>query len=218
MRKATLLVLALGMMGLPEASLAGAVTGIVLTQSKVKHRAPPRYYMGPRRSARGPQVYEEGGPLDVVVYVDGVKGDFPAPARRPQMVQKNEAFVPHVLAVLAGSTVEFPNEDDFYHNVFSVVAGDRFDLGRYAQGRTAQQTLSKPGEVIVRCEIHSDMKAYILVLPNPFFAVPDADGRFEIRDVPPGSYSVKAWHPTLGEQTRTLTVPASGAVNVSFDF
>jgi hypothetical protein len=150
--------------------------------------------------------------------VDGVKGDFPAPARRPQMVQKNEAFVPHVLAVLAGSTVEFPNEDDFYHNVFSVVAGDRFDLGRYAQGRTARQTLTKPGEVIVRCEIHSDMKAYILVLPNPFFTVPEADGRFEIRDVPPGSYSVKAWHPTLGEQTRTLTVPASGAVSVGFDF
>jgi len=174
--------------------------------------------MGPRRSGRGPEVYEEGGPSDVVVYVEGIKGDFPPPARHPQMVQKDETFVPHVLPVLAGSTVEFPNEDDFYHNVFSVVAGDRFDLGRYAQGKSARQTLTKPGTVIVRCEIHSDMKAFILVLSNPFFDVPDADGRFDIGNVPAGSYSVKAWHPTLGEQTRAVTVPASGAVSVSFDF
>src|SRR4029453_10455122 len=101
---------------------------------------------------------------------------------------KDEAFVPHVLPVLAGSTVEFPNEDDFYHNVFSVVAGDRFDLGRYAHGKSASQTLTKPGAVIVRCEIHSNMKAFILVLSNPFFAVPDPEGRLDIGNVPAGSY------------------------------
>lgn len=218
MRKASLLLLLLGTVNVPEAAVAGAVTGSVAIQSSQKHRPPTRYYMGPRRSGRGPDVYEEGGPSDVVVYLEGVKGAFPPPATHPQMVQKDETFVPHVLPVLVGSTVEFPNEDDFYHNVFSVVAGDRFDLGRYAHGKSTRQTLTKPGAVIVRCEIHSNMKAFILVLSNPFFAVPDVQGHFDIGEVPAGSYSVKAWHPTLGEQTRAVTVPASGAVSVSFDF
>lgn len=219
MRKAfLLLLLLLGTLSVPEAAHAGAINGTVATQSTQKHRPPTRYYMGPRRSGRASEVYEEGGPSDVVVYVEGVKGDFPPSARHPQMVQKDETFLPHVLPVLAGSTVDFPNEDDFYHNVFSVVSGDRFDLGRYAHGKSARQTLTKPGAVIVRCEIHSNMKAFILVLSNPFFAVPDAQGRFDIGNVPAGSYSVKAWHPTLGEQTRAVTVPVSGAVSVSFDF
>jgi plastocyanin len=202
----------------PLPVVAGTVTGTVLTKPTARQKVPPRYYLGPYRAGRGASVVEEGGPPDVVVFVDGVKGSFAAPARRPQLVQKDERFNPHVLGVQTGSTVEFPNEDDFYHNVFSVVSGDRFDLGRYAKGKSAQQTLTKPGVVVVRCEIHSGMKAYILVVPNPFFAVPGTDGVFSIPDVPEGTYVVKAWHPDYGYQERTVSVPASGSASVSFAF
>jgi ER membrane protein complex subunit 7-like protein len=202
----------------PASLLAGTVSGTVLTKPTARQKVPPRYYLGPHRSGRGPSVTEEGGPRDVVVFVEGVKGAFPAPARHPQLVQKDERFIPHVLPVQLGSTVDFPNEDDFYHNVFSVVSGDRFDLGRYARGKSAHQTLTKTGVVVVRCEIHSGMKAYILVVPNPFFAVPAADGAFSIPDVPEGTYLVKAWHPDYGYQERSVSVPASGTASVSFAF
>jgi plastocyanin len=197
---------------------AGTVTGTVLTKPTARQKVPPRYYLGPYRAGRGAAAVEEGGPRDVVVFVEGVKGTFPAPARRPQIVQKDERFNPHVLGVQTGSTVEFPNEDDFYHNVFSVVSGDRFDLGRYAKGKSARQTLTKPGVVVVRCEIHSGMKAFILVVPNPFFAVPGADGAYSIPDVPEGTYVVKAWHPDFGYQERTVSVPATGSASASFAF
>jgi hypothetical protein len=202
----------------PLPVVAGTVTGTVLTKPTARQKVPPRYYLGPYRSGRGGSAADEGGPRDVVVFVEGVQGTFPAPARRPQLVQKDERFNPHVLGVQTGSTVEFPNEDDFYHNVFSVVSGDRFDLGRYAKGKSARQTLSKPGVVVVRCEIHSGMKAFILVVPNPFFAVPGTDGGFSIPDVPEGTYVVKAWHPDFGYQERTVAVPASGSASVSFAF
>ena len=198
--------------------LGGTVSGTVLTKPAARQKAPPRYYLGPYRAGRGPAVMEEGGPTDVVVFVDGVKGAFPPPARHAQLVQKDERFIPHVLPVQLGSTVDFPNEDDFYHNVFSVVSGDRFDLGRYAKGKSAHQTLTKTGVVVVRCEIHSGMKAYILVVPNPFFAVPGTDGAFSIPGVPEGTYVVKAWHPDYGYQERSVSVPATGPVSVSFAF
>jgi hypothetical protein len=197
---------------------AGTVSGTVLTKPTARQKVPPRYYLGPHRAGRGASVVEEGGPQDVVVFIDGVKGPGRPATRRPQLVQKDERFIPHVLAVPLGSTVEFPNEDDFYHNVFSVVSGDRFDLGRYAKGKSAHQTLNKTGVVVVRCEIHSGMKAFILVVPNSFFAVPGADGAFSIDGVPEGTYVVKAWHPDHGYQERTLSVPASGTASVSFTF
>ena len=202
----------------PVSLLGGTVSGTVLTKPTARQKVPPRYYLGPYRAGRGPSVMEEGGPRDVVVFVEGVKGALPAPARHPQLVQKDERFIPHVLPVQLGSTVDFPNEDDFYHNVFSVVSGDRFDLGRYAKGKSAHQTMSKTGVVVVRCEIHSGMKAYILVVPNPFFAVPGTDGAFSIPDVPEGTYLVKAWHPDYGYQERSVSVPAAGTVSVNFAF
>ena len=218
MRRREIAIVLATVVSTPLPLVAGTVTGTVLTKPAARQKAPPRYYLGPYRAGRGPSVVEEGGPQDVVVFVDGVKGTYPAPARHPQLVQKDERFVPHVLAVQLGATVEFPNEDDFYHNVFSVVSGDRFDLGRYAKGKSARQTLTKPGIVVVRCEIHSGMKAYILVVANPYFAVPGGDGAFSIPDVPAGTYTVKAWHPDFGYQERSMSVPASGSASVNFAF
>jgi plastocyanin len=218
MRRREIAIVLAAVVSTPLPLVAGTVTGTVLTKPAARQKAPPRYYLGPYRAGRGPSVVEEGGPQDVVVFVDGVKGTYPVPTRHPQLVQKDERFVPHVLAVQLGSTVEFPNEDDFYHNVFSVVSGDRFDLGRYAKGKSARQTLTKPGIVVVRCEIHSGMKAYILVVANPYFAVPGGDGAFSIPDVPAGTYTVKAWHPDFGYQERSVSVPASGSASVNFAF
>ncbi len=91
------------------------------------------------------------------------------------MAQHGQQFIPRVLPVLVGTTVEFPNQDNFYHNVFSVAGGERFDLGRFGQGGSASQTFTGPAVVVIHCEMHADMKAYVLVLDNPFFTTKDPE-------------------------------------------
>ena len=108
--------------------------------------------------------------------------------------QRNETFVPHVLAITAGTTVDFPNSDHIYHNVFSLSKTERFDLGRYAKGKSKSVRFDQPGIVRVFCEIHSHMNAFILVFAHPYFAMTDSDGRYRIDNVPPGNYSVIAWN------------------------
>lgn len=206
--------------GSVDAAFAGTIKGRVNTSAETLPKAPPRYYLGPYRSARAPSVLAEGDPTDVVVYLENApdSGSAPPPTGNPVMEQKEETFAPHVLPIVAGTTVTFPNKDNFYHNVFSVVAGKRFDLGRYPQGQTSLQTFTKPTVSIVRCEIHSGMKAYIVVLKNSYYAVPNPDGQFELPAVPPGTYTVIAWHPNKREQVKTVTVPESGAVSIDFSF
>jgi plastocyanin len=200
---------------LPGSAAAGTVAGSVTVKPTVKPKAPPRYYLGPYRSARGGEA-DTAVFQDVVVFLQGETLDrkYPPPAQPLKMLQQGQQFVPRVLPVLAGTTVEFPNLDNFYHNVFSVAGGERFDLGRFGQGGSASQTFSRPAVVVIHCEIHADMKAYILVLDNPFFAQPDAGGRFELRGVPAGTYTLKAWHPTQGEQAVQVVVPEAGTVEV----
>ena len=112
----------------------------------------------------------------------------------PQIIQKGETFLPHVLPVVKGSTVDFPNEDPIFHNVFSLSRTKSFDLGRYPEGVARSVTFEETGIVPVFCHLHSDMSAIIMVLDNPYFAVPDNEGHYQIEDVPPGSYSIVAWH------------------------
>ncbi len=199
---------------------AGTITGKVTVKQERKSKRPRRYHLGPYRSGRGTEVRRKTGPEDVVVYLEGVQGDsaLSPSAPPPVMNQKNETFIPYVLPVRTGTTVEFPNADDFYHNVFSVMAGDRFDLGRYAKGGTARQTFTRPGVVVVRCEIHAGMKAFVLVLGTSCFTVPDREGSFALPELPAGTYTLKAWHPTQGEQSRPVRVPASGTVAVDISF
>lgn len=206
--------------GSVDAAFAGTIKGRVNTSAETLPKPPPRYYLGPYRSARAPSVLAEGDPTDVVVYLETAPDSGSATSRtgNATMEQKEETFFPHVLPIVAGTTVAFPNQDNFYHNVFSVVAGKRFDLGRYPQGKTSLQTFTKPTVSIVRCEIHSGMKAYIVVLKNPYFTVPNPDGQFELPAVPPGTYVVVAWHPSKREQVKTVTVPESGAVSIDFSF
>lgn len=135
---------------------------------------------------------------------------------RPRMDQRNERFVPHVLAIVAGTTVDFPNSDPTYHNVFSLSKARRFDLGRYAAGRSKSVRFDQPGIVRVFCDIHSHMSAFILVFSHRYFAVTDDKGRYRIDNVPAGTYSVVAWHESLPSETRRVTV-ADGA-DVDLDF
>jgi plastocyanin len=127
------------------------------------------------------------------------------------MDQRNEMFVPHVLAIVAGRTVDFPNNDRTYHNVFSLSKTKSFDLGRYAAGRSKSVRFETPGIVRVFCDIHSHMSAFILVFAHRFFAVTDDEGRYRIDNVPPGTYNVFAWNETVQTDSRRATVPDSGA-------
>jgi hypothetical protein len=131
------------------------------------------------------------------------------------MDQKNLTFVPAVLPVVRGTTIEFINSDDVQHNVFSPsdLAG-KFDLGTYGPGATRTVTLDQAGEVLVLCNIHMEMEAKVLVLDTPYFATATREGRYRIGDVPPGAYAVRVWRGTWLATRRTIDVPASGAMSV----
>jgi plastocyanin len=154
-----------------------------------------------------------------VVYLETApRGAFddPEPARA-RMDQRNETFVPHVLAVTAGTVVDFPNNDSTYHNVFSLSKAKKFDLGRYARGRSKAVRFDQPGIVRVFCDIHSHMSAFVLVFSHPYFAISDTDGRYRIDNVPPGTYTVVAWHEGEQRDSRTVVIPSDGG-RVEQDF
>ena len=135
---------------------------------------------------------------------------------RARMDQRNETFIPHVLAITAGTVVDFPNNDSTYHNVFSLSKARQFDLGRYAQGRSKSVRFDRPGIVRVFCDIHSHMTAFILVFSHRYFATTGPDGRYRIDRIPPGAYTVVAWHDGAARQTRSVTIPAGGGVELDF--
>jgi plastocyanin len=149
-----------------------------------------------------------------VVYLETApQAAFEAPAPgRAVLDQRNEAFVPYVLALTVGSTVEFPNSDPFYHNVFSLSKPRRFDLGRYPKGQSRAVRFDQPGVVRVFCEIHSHMSAFILVFAHRYFATTDADGRYRIEGVPPGTYTLAVWNDGQVRGRREVRVAAPGDV------
>lgn len=156
---------------------------------------------------------------DFVVYIDQpVPGVTFTPPAQPAVIRQKEAsFVPHVLPVLAGTTVEWPNMDEIYHNVFCMAETKQFDLGLYSSDQPPKRVVfDKPGQADVFCSIHSKMHCIVLVLTNPWFAAADDKGRFTIRDVPAGTYQLRAWHERVPGQTKQIVVPAEGVVQVDF--
>jgi plastocyanin len=136
---------------------------------------------------------------------------------RPRLDQRNETFVPHVLPIVAGTTVDFPNNDRTYHNVFSLSKTRTFDLGRYAAGRSKSIKFDKPGIVRVFCDIHSHMSAFILVFAHRYFSLADENGTYRLENVPPGTYTVVAWNESAPLESRRVVVPESGGdVEVNF--
>jgi len=159
-----------------------------------------------------------GGPRDVpdlrrgVVYLETAPRsafDERDPGRAA-MDQRNERFVPHVLAVMVGTVVDFPNSDLIYHNVFSLSRAKRFDLGRYAAGKSKGVRMDRPGVVRVFCDIHSHMNAFVLVFNHPFFDVTDVEGRFELPALPAGTYTVVGWYEGEARVTRSVVVQPGG--------
>lgn len=151
-------------------------------------------------------------PDQAVVYVETVPGTFRG--ERAKMDQQNKMFIPYVLPVVPGTTVEFHNSDELLHNVFGVGA-EEFNLGNWTKGILREHTFNKPGEVTILCNVHPEMEAYILVLQNPYFAQPESSGKFQIAKVPLGEYVVKAWYRGKTKK-QTVKVPATGSVTVTF--
>jgi plastocyanin len=140
-----------------------------------------------------------------------------APARRITLLQKNKRFDPHVLVVEVGTLVDFPNRDPFFHNVFSLFDGKRFDLGLYEAGSTRSVHLDRPGVCYIFCNIHPEMSAVIVVVNSPYFAVSNASGEFEIPNVPAGRYRLNVWAEhcdpkTLATLSRELTIGDENAL------
>lgn len=149
--------------------------------------------------------------VNVVDYVAPPPG--PSPMK---IVQREATFEPHVLPVVVGTTVRWPNDDDIFHNVFSMTETQDFNLGFYKKDKVPEVRFDKLGRVDVFCALHTAMHCIILVLPNPYFAVVDGKRRFAIREVPAGTYRLRAWHERLPSQMRDVVVPATGDVKVDF--
>jgi plastocyanin len=152
---------------------------------------------------------------DFVIYIDQLVAPPSGPAPT-KIVQKDATFEPHVLPVVVGTTVRWPNEDDIFHNVFSMTETQDFNLGFYKKEKVPEVRFDKLGRVDVFCAIHINMHCIILVLPNPFFAVADAHRRYVIPNVPAGTYRVKAWHERMPSQVKEIVVPVDGEVKVDF--
>jgi plastocyanin len=205
------------MMG-PGSPAAAARPGSIRGRVELRKVQPP--------IERRPGVSDLGTPaprdipdrMKSVVYLESApRGAFEqTESGRAVMDQRNETFVPHVLAITTGTTVEFPNSDRFYHNVFSLSKTKSFDLGRYPTGNSRSVRFDRAGIVRVFCDIHSHMNAFILVFSHPFFTLTDDEGRYRIDGVPPGTYNVIAWNEGLASDPKPIVVAEGSAAELDF--
>jgi plastocyanin len=156
---------------------------------------------------------------NAVVWVEKVPGTFKAPAQPVTMDQVRMQFVPHVLPVVVGTTVRYLNSDPTAHNVFSPDY-EKYNLGTWPQGKSKNYTFKAcakfPCAYTQLCRVHPEMEGFVIVLPNPYFAVSTKDGHFDIKDVPPGQYTVAVWHEKLKAKPKPVTVEAGKAATVDF--
>jgi len=158
-----------------------------------------------------------------VVYVDVIQGKtFPAPTNHPLVDQKGLMFTPHLTVVQQGTTVDFLNSDSVAHNVFwTSVGGNKkltHNLGTWPKGEKRSFKFDNPGAVPLLCNVHPEMAGYIVVSPTPYFATTDKSGEYKIENVPDGSYTVTAWHESLGSQDQMVTVGPSESKTVTLTF
>ena len=202
---------------------AGTITGVVRARGKegaVTEGAEGKY---DSRKFKFAERVDYSELRDFVVYLEGRAGtNLPAPVEPAKVIttrkvsQKGAVFSPHVLPVVVGTTVEWPNLDDVFHNVFSMSEAKPFDLGLYKNPEMKRITFDKAGRVDVFCSIHANMSCTVLVLENPWSAVADERGHYSITNVPAGTYQLKAWHERLPPQVQSITVPESGEVKTDF--
>jgi len=155
-------------------------------------------------------------PENVVIYFGNKLSpdELPPPAENPVMDQRKLTFIPHVMCVTVGTTVDFPNNDEVPHNVFSPSPVKKFNLGTYKAGVVKHVTFDKAGLVPLLCTIHPEMSAFILVLETPHWAVTGKDGTYRIGDIPAGSYKVKTWHEKLKPAVEKVDIPETGEVTL----
>lgn len=215
-QSARLIVATLGLAAIivtrPTAQEPGTVRGRVSIGIPVTAKRATSTYS---RSVPSVALAPESELRHVVIYVKDAPRT-PVQPTRAEIRQRNENFVPRVVAVTVGSTVEFPNDDPIYHNVFSLSRTKTFDLGRFPQGKSRGVRFDKPGVVKVFCQIHSHMSATVMVFDHPWFAIPDEQGNFDLSGVPPGTHQITAWHERLGDTTMSLRVEPGRAATVDF--
>ena len=193
---------------------AADITGLITVKQRLTH---PSVTAAVSMYERGPAVElgrdAESDPLAaerarVVIWLEGNVGkDDPVPAHSPASMQQiNRRFDPDIVVIPSGSSVTFPNMDPIFHNVFSLSKPKSFDLGNYPKGDTRTVVFSKPGIVYVNCRLHPNMAGVVVVTPNRWYAKVSRDGQFTLRDVPPGTYTVVAWHKTTGSVTKQIQV------------
>ncbi|KAA3612066.1 MAG: hypothetical protein DWQ05_18875 [Calditrichaeota bacterium] len=198
---------------------AGEIKGVVLfSPQSVKTQARqtmPRY---PHGKSRELPMHGIGNTTQAVVYITGKFPDstFSTPDTQPIMDQRDEQFIPYILPVLAGTTVNFPNNDRVYHNIFSFSKAKTFDLGKYPTKTSKKVKFDQTGVVKVYCEIHAHMNAFILVLPNPYYSVVNQDGKFSIPDVPAGTYQLKIFTGRGTESEKKIIVNDNRTTLVEF--
>lgn len=154
---------------------------------------------------------------NAIVWIEGPARGGGGGGGSRKMVQESKRFSPRVLIVPREGTVDFPNNDPIFHNVFSVSGGNRFDLGLYRSGATKSRTFGEPGLVRVYCNIHPQMVGFVMVVDSDFAAVTDRSGSFRFDEVPAGSWTLKAWHEEGSETSLPLIVPAAAPLTVSID-
>ncbi len=168
-------------------------------------------------------------PENILIYLDKApRPEMDLASVRLVIDQRNLSFIPHVLPVVVGSVVHFPNNDKVDHNVFSVSKAKKFNLGSYKPGESRSVVFDKPGIVELRCDVHAEMQGYIFVLRNPYWALTDSQGRFSLPDnafwqereasgvaeLPAGNYRLKTWHEKLRSVSRRISVPSNGKLAV----
>jgi len=206
-----------------QSSHAGTITGTVRAQGKegADQELATRQYDS--RKFKFVERINYAELHDFIVYLDQPFTNKTAlPARPVQVItkkrvsQKGAMFSPHVLPVMVGTTVEWPNNDEIFHNVFSMSEAKEFDLGLYEGGKSKSVVFDKPGRIDVFCSIHTTMNCIVLVLETPHFAATDDRGRYTLSQIPPGTYRLKAWHERLPSQTKEVTVTDDGSVKIDF--
>ena len=204
---------------------AADVSGTVVIERKLTRRnvtaSAPAYQRGvavplDTKPAEDALAFERS---HVVIYIDGAgPGSEPAPRRTTAEIQQQDRqFSPDLVVVPVGSTVSFPNLDAIFHNIFSLSKPRSFDLGNYPKGETRTEMFPVPGIVYVYCHLHPNMAATIVVSPTQWSVRANGDGHFVLPSVPPGKYTVVAWHKAVGIVRKTVTVTENGAPPLTFD-